>query len=85
MLGKIAMSEKPEAPAGETGVVKWFSIDRGYGFIIPDRQLGEDVFVHITSVHRSGLHSLEKDAKVRFEIKMNKGRPTAINIKLNGK
>ena len=64
----------------DQGKVKWFSADKGYGFIIPDRQIGEDVFVHISAVRRSGLEALDKDQRVSFHIKDNKGRPVAVKL-----
>ncbi len=50
-----------------TGVVKWFDPDRGYGFI--GREHGEDVFVHIAEVQRSGLKTLFEGQRVDFDIR----------------
>lgn len=64
-----------------TGVVEFYSIDGGYGFIIDD-ETGEDVFVHIKQLKESGLNELNKDNKVSF-IKNKKGaRFFATDIKL---
>jgi len=49
-----------------TGTVKWFNTQKGYGFIVPDTG-GEDVFVHITAVERSGMTGLTEGQKVDFE------------------
>ncbi len=48
------------------GVVKWFSPEKGYGFITPEE--GPDVFVHYTAIQASGYRKLEEGAKVEFEI-----------------
>ena len=48
------------------GTVKWFSDDKGYGFITPDES-GEELFVHQTGITGSGFKSLEEGAKVSYE------------------
>lgn len=48
------------------GVVKWFSAEKGYGFITPDN--GPDVFVHYTAIQSNGYRKLEAGEKVEFEI-----------------
>ena len=63
-----------------TGTVKWFNPTKGYGFITPASG-GDDVFVHISAVEKSGLNSLSDGQKVGYEIEINKGRQAAINIK----
>ena len=50
-----------------TGTVKWFNDQKGYGFIQPDAG-GQDIFVHISAVERSGLGSLKEGQKVGFEV-----------------
>ena len=49
------------------GTVKWFSAQKGYGFIQPDGA-SKDVFVHITEVERSGLGTLHEGQRISFEI-----------------
>ena len=50
-----------------TGTVKWFNAQKGYGFIQPDDG-GKDVFVHISAVERAGLQSLREGQKISFEL-----------------
>ena len=51
----------------KTGTVKFFNTDKGYGFIQPDDG-SSDSFVHITAVQAAGMHSLEKDQRLSFEL-----------------
>jgi cold shock protein len=48
------------------GVVKWFSPEKGYGFITPEN--GPDVFVHYSAIQSSGYRKLEEGSPVEFEI-----------------
>ena len=65
-----------------TGTVKFFNSAKGYGFIAPDGG-GNDVFVHVSELERSGMDSLNDGDKVTFETKMDpkKGKPSAVNLK----
>ncbi|MDR3289947.1 MAG: cold-shock protein [Rickettsiales bacterium] len=62
-----------------TGVVKWFNSTKGYGFITPDDN-GNDVFVHISAVQEAGI-SLKDGDKISFEVKEEKGKLSAVNLK----
>jgi len=63
------------------GTVKWFNPAKGYGFIQPEDG-SSDVFVHMSAVESAGLHSLNDDQKVSYEIATEKGKTSAVNIKL---
>lgn len=62
------------------GTVKWFNPHKGYGFIAPEDGTA-DVFVHINTVEKAGLHQLSEGQKVSYDIATNKGKQAAVNIK----
>ena len=64
-----------------TGVVKWFNPNKGFGFIKPD-QGGKDVFVHVSALEKAGIRRLDEGTKVSFELASNKGRVSAVDIKV---
>ncbi|MEM6665231.1 MAG: cold-shock protein [Pseudomonadota bacterium] len=67
----------------QTGTVKFFNDQKGFGFITPDDG-GKDIFVHITAVERSGIPALTEGMKVTFETepdKRGKG-PKAVEIEV---
>jgi CspA family cold shock protein len=66
-----------------TGTVKWFNSTKGYGFIQPDAG-GADVFVHITAVQAAGLKGLKDGQKISFDLETQKGRSSAVNLKVEG-
>lgn len=62
------------------GTVKFFNADRGYGFIADDDG-GADAFVHISAVQASGLSSLDRDQRVRYELETDaRGKTSAVNL-----
>jgi CspA family cold shock protein len=64
-----------------TGTVKFFNIDKGYGFIQPEDG-STDAFVHISAVEASGMRTLDKEQRVTYEIENDKrGRASAVNLK----
>jgi CspA family cold shock protein len=65
-----------------TGTVKWFNSQKGYGFIQPTGGGGKDVFVHISAVERAGLNSLNEGQQVEYEIEDNRGKSSAVNLRL---
>jgi CspA family cold shock protein len=63
-----------------TGTVKFFNADKGYGFIAPEGG-GNDAFVHITAVERAGMHTLEKDQRISYEMENDqRGKSSAVNL-----
>jgi CspA family cold shock protein len=67
----------------ETGTVKWFNSQKGFGFIQPDAG-GPDVFVHISAVERSGLNGLNDGQKISYDLVPDRrtGKTSAENLKL---
>ncbi len=63
------------------GIVKWFNPTKGYGFIQPDNG-GKDVFVHISAVEKAGLTTLNEGTKVSYELKENRGKSSAENLRV---
>jgi cold shock protein len=60
------------------GVVKWFSDQKGYGFI--EQENGPDVFVHHSGINASGFKTLKEGDKVTFDIEQGKKGPAAVNV-----
>jgi CspA family cold shock protein len=65
-----------------TGTVKFVNAANGYGFIAPGGG-GNDVFVHVSELERSGIHTLNEGERVSFDTKMDpkKGKPNVVNVK----
>ena len=63
-----------------TGVVKWFSSEKGYGFI--SQEGGPDVFVHYSAIEGAGYRNLEENQKVEFEVTQGQKGPQAANVRL---
>jgi CspA family cold shock protein len=62
-----------------TGTVKWFSDDKGFGFITPDGG-GKDLFVHHTGISGSGFKSLSEGAQVSYDEEAGDKGPKAVNV-----
>ena len=63
--------------------VKWFNSTKGFGFIQPEAG-GSDVFVHISAVEKAGLRDLREGQKVSYELATQKGKTSAVNLKVEG-
>ena len=62
-----------------TGTVKWFSDEKGFGFVTPDEG-GKDLFVHHTGIAGNGFRSLAEGAKVSYESQAGDKGPKAVNV-----
>jgi cold shock protein len=62
------------------GTVKWFSDDKGFGFI--EREDGDDVFVHFSAVEGSGFKTLPEGGKVEFDITQGPKGDQAANVRV---
>ena len=63
----------------EIGTVKWFSNEKGFGFI--EREGGEDVFVHFSAITMDGYKTLTEGQQVEFEITQGDKGPQATNVR----
>ncbi|HJZ62474.1 MAG TPA: cold-shock protein [Miltoncostaeaceae bacterium] len=61
------------------GVVKWFSAEKGYGFITPDDG-GKDLFVHFSAIQGSGFRSLDEGMRVSYEATEGPKGPQATSV-----
>jgi cold shock protein len=65
--------------AREIGTVKWFSNQKGYGFIA--RESGDDVFVHFSAVQGEGYKSLVEGEQVEFAVEDGAKGPAAVDVR----
>ena len=84
------MSQRLVDDSTYTGYVKWFSSEKGYGFICKDqcdkvRNIGQDIkdiFVHITALQRSKIDGLREGQKVKYQLDKSNGKFSAINLEV---
>jgi CspA family cold shock protein len=62
----------------ETGTVKWFNAEKGYGFI--SRETGDDVFVHHSEIRTDGFRNLEEGQRVEFTVAQGQKGPQAQDV-----
>jgi CspA family cold shock protein len=63
-----------------TGTVKWFSDEKGFGFILPDEG-GKDLFVHRSNLETDG-QTLRDDQRVEYEVGQGRKGPEAVNVRV---
>ena len=63
-----------------TGVVRWFSRSKGYGFIAPDGGAEKDVFVHYSNISGEGFKNLDEGDRVQFVIEDTPKGPQAVQV-----
>lgn len=66
----------------KTGTVKWFSSQKGYGFISDEE--GSDIFVHYSGLNMDGFKTLQDGAKVQYEVSQSERGPQAVNVTVIG-
>lgn len=62
----------------QTGTVKWFNAEKGFGFI--ETEDGTDVFVHFSAIQADGYKSLDEGQRVQFEVTQGNREPQAENV-----
>ena len=62
-----------------TGTVKWFSDEKGFGFVTPD-ETGKDLFVHHSGIAGGGYRSLQEGDKVSYDAEAGDKGPKAVNV-----
>jgi CspA family cold shock protein len=77
-IARFAPARKGGLPV-TTGTVKWFSSQKGYGFI--SQENGPDVFVHHSAIQGEGYKSLEENQKVEFDVTEGPKGPQAANVR----
>jgi cold shock protein len=79
LRGPDVFTRSSEGEYMATGTVKWFSDDKGFGFITPDDG-GRDLFVHFTGINGDGYRSLAEGSKVSYEEESGPKGPKAVNV-----
>jgi cold shock protein len=77
---RVAQHTKAVEVQMANGTVKWFSDEKGFGFITPDDG-GQDLFVHHTGIVGEGYRSLAEGTKVTYESESGDKGPKAVNVK----
>ncbi len=63
----------------ESGTVKWFNNDKGFGFITPDNS-STDIFVHYSGIKSEGYRGLKENQKVNYDVEDGPKGPQATNV-----
>jgi len=80
---QLKVTTENEGKAMATGTVKWFSDEKGYGFISRDDG-ADDVFVHFTAIKMNGFRTLQEGTKVEFDITQGAKGEQAANVEVVG-
>ena len=80
VVAQASAHSQEDVRLGEIGTVKWFSNEKGYGFIA--RESGDDVFVHFSAITMDGYKSLTEGQKVEFEVVQGPKGAQAANVTL---
>lgn len=78
MLKHVYKRHEEEISIMETGTVKWFNAEKGFGFI--EREDGDDVFVHFSAIQGDGFKTLEEGQAVTFDVEEGNRGPQAANV-----
>jgi len=74
----VMLNEKMEVLHMQTGTVKWFNAEKGFGFI--EVEGGSDVFVHFNAIQGEGFKSLDEGQRVQFNVVQGNRGPQAENV-----
>ena len=75
----VRSTDAVEVKRMATGTVKWFSDDKGFGFITPDEP-GKDLFVHFSGIAGDGFRTLAEGARVSYDAEQGPKGPAAVNV-----
>jgi cold shock protein len=75
----VRSTDAVEVKGMATGTVKWFSDDKGFGFITPDEP-GKDLFVHFSGIAGDGFRTLAEGARVSYDAEQGPKGPAAVNV-----
>lgn len=64
-----------------TGVVKWYNPMKRFGFVKPDDG-SADVFVHASALEDAGMHTLDENQKIQYDLADSNGKTSAVNLKM---
>ena len=65
--------------SNQTGIVKWFNAEKGFGFITP-KDGSKDVFVHFSAIQSNDFRTLYENQEVEFSVEAGSKGPSAVNV-----